>query len=1085
MKFFFQRRPACFQGCLCIFCALALLCSPCCSTNTAAQTHVPKGKTDISLCILSADSIPMVSVQAISALTGKRTKTDTKGFFTLKGLPVNDTLVFLLDNQLVRSMPLSALTGRQNITIRTLDNVTVFSNGYTSYTNRTNTGSLDFMDNKLVNRAVGPYILDRLNGVSSGVYLDPAEGHPPVTIRGMATLTTDNRTGSASPLIVVDNFPYEGDIGNINPNDIENVTVLKDAAAASIWGAKAGNGVIVITTKKGVAGKLKTGVTANTTVTGRPDLYAQSTMRSTDFIAVEKMLFEQGFYDADINNATTFPVLSPAVALLNRHRLGNMSDAALSDSLAYLGTLDVRRDLSAYYYQKAVSQQYAVSLSGGNNTATYYSSIGYDKIGSNAAGDAKHRVTLRNGLNLRPVEKLRLAFSFQGTFSKNYNNNPGAVSTANGKSLYPYASLADKNGHPLAIERGYRSGFKDTAGGGLLLDWGYLPLNELDYADNTTSLTDILAGVNIKYHVLDGLDADFLYQFENAVTKGRNYYSTQTYFTRNLVNLYSQTAGSTVSRPLPLGGILDATNGQMQSHSFRLQLDYNKKWGQDWLVDALVGGELRQKHATDGQYRTYGYNDDNLSFVGVNWNTVYPTLDNLAGNQAIPNIQAFSDYTDRFISGYAKTVACYKGKYLLSASARKDGANILGHNTNDKWKPLWSLGTGWILSNERFWTPSWWSYLKIRGSYGYSGNMNNSISPYTTIVQNSIRSSTLSTLPSNSIYTVENDDLKWETVKTVDMGMDFTWLNGRVSGTLDWYLKNATDVISPVQADPTTGQVSLYKNAASLKGHGWDISLHSKNLTGPVQWNSHILFSYNRMLVKQYYFESQPTNMVGNGASVTPIIGKEPFAIISYKWGGLNAADGSPIGYLNGAQSMDYAQIVGNATQDDIVYNGAATPLYFGSFRNDVSFRHFTLSFNILYRFSYYFRRASINYYSLYNSWVSNADYEKRWQNPGDEKKTDVPSMDYPANSYRDRLYSFSSATVSRADHIRLQDIKLSYGATVRNKRFSSVPVSLDFYLMCNNVGILWRENKYRLDPDAGNGIPNPRSMTLGVNIHL
>ncbi|RYE38515.1 MAG: SusC/RagA family TonB-linked outer membrane protein, partial [Sphingobacteriales bacterium] len=242
----------------------------------------------------------------------------------------------------------------------TLQEVTI-NTGYQSIPTERATGSFVQVDQALFNRSVSTNVLDRLKDVVPGLTFNNGvgvqTGENDISIRGRSTIFA-----KADPLIVLDNFPYEGALENINPNDIESITILKDAAAASIWGAKAGNGVIVITTKKGSFNQpLQINFNTNAVLTGRPNLFNQPLISSADYIETEQMLFANDFYKGTESGSGKSP-LTPVIELLIAKR-DNLMDATEVDTrIAALKTADVRNDLAKYFYRKGINQQYAVNL---------------------------------------------------------------------------------------------------------------------------------------------------------------------------------------------------------------------------------------------------------------------------------------------------------------------------------------------------------------------------------------------------------------------------------------------------------------------------------------------------------------------------------------------------------------------------------------------------------------------------------------------------------------------------------------------------------------------------------------------------
>jgi hypothetical protein len=329
----------------------------------------------------------------------------------------------------------------------------------------------------------------------------------------------------------------------------------------------------------------------------------------------------------------------------------------------------------------------------------------------------------------------------------------------------------------------------------------------------------------------------------------------------------------------------------------------------------------------------------------------------------------------------------------------------------------------------------------------------------------------------------------------LNLGVDFALKNDIISGSVEYYFKKGTDIIGDNALAPSTGFLNLNFNTntvkgnfADMKGNGWDVQLYSKNISGTFIWNSQFLFSYSTDKVTHYGGTNPPSQLVSYGAGangfVVPNEGKPVYGIYSFRWAGLDGATGDPLGYVSDTISKNYALLANPTRKEDIQYNGPARPQFYGAFGNTFSYRHLSLFVNITYKFEYYFKRFSVNYYNLVNYYSGNKDYSIRWQKPGDEKATQVPSLVYPANYSRDIFYNSSSILVEKGDHMRLQNISLSYA--LDKTIWARLPLShLQLYAYINNVGILWRANKEGLDPDYPLGIPAPRSYALGLRVNF
>jgi len=938
------------------------------------------------------------------------------------------------------------------------------STGYQQIPKDRATGSFGYLGNELVERSTGTNIIDRLRDVTPGLTFNQV-GSNQLSIRGTSTINAN-----AEPLIVVDNFPYEGDISSINPNDVENITILKDAAAASQWGARAGNGVIVITTKKGKRQQpLRFAFNGNITIGQKPDPYYAPKMSTADYIATETRLFNEGVYAA--NESSVYrPPLSPVVELLIRQRDDPARAAEVDRQLAALKQIDVREEYGRYFYRSPLRQQYALNMNGGSEKQQYYLSVGYDRNAQDLVRNDDHRFTLNaNNTYYLLHDKLELTTAVYLAENGRSNNNDGTgflgISNAD---LYPYAQLADESGNPLSVARLYRQSFVDEASQAGLLDWNYRPLDELRLADNTYRERNYRINGTLHYRFTTDLSASVLYQYAHGEGIGRDYMSPDAYYVRNMINNITQiSADGSLTRPIPLGGIIDYGYLDTYSHNVRAQVNYTKKWKDQHDFTGLAGAEMRTLNSLQNQFRWYGYDAEHATNKAVDYLSLFPRfVTEQAAPIGIANLDGQTDLTDRFISYYGNAAYSYRSKYTFSASARIDRSNLFGVKTNQKGVPLWSTGAAWTLSNEGFYHITWLPYLKLRTTYGYSGNVDKSLSAYTTASYNS-GTGTLSRLPFATIVNPPNEALRWERIRMANIGLDFRLSSG-VDGSVEYYNKKGTDLIGTTPFPPSTGITSFTGNFADTKGHGWDIILNSDNLKGPFKWNTNLFFSYVKDVVTAYKQAATVSSFtyIQRTYASTPREGKPLYAIYSYRWAGLDPETGNPRGYLNGEPSMDYSKIRSGTTLDDMVYNGPARPTSFGSLRNTFRYRQFSLSFNIAYQLGFYFKKKSIAYGTNYGL-GGHGDYDLRWKQKGDEEFTDVPSVPATAdrtNANRTSIYIYSEALVDRGDHIRLQDVRLDYMLPQRALKKLGMQ-QLNFYVYANNVALLWTANKWHTDP--------------------
>ncbi|NCU06080.1 MAG: TonB-dependent receptor plug domain-containing protein, partial [Chitinophagaceae bacterium] len=471
-----------------------------------AQSGMLKGK------VIDSDgkSISGASVQA--RLSGNITKTNEHGEFSMPTILTADTVeISFVGYETFRQFISSGIFHTITLVPKTISLEEVQINtGYQTKAKERLTGSFAQVDNKLFNQQVSPDVLSRLEAITSGLTVvgRATGGQGQIRVRGLSTIN-----GIRDVLIVVDNFPYEGNINNINPNDVESITVLKDAAAASTWGAKAGNGVVVITTKKG---KLNQPFTiefnSNLTVTEEPDLYYQPKIPAAEIIGLEQFLFSKQYRFSDtVNNQR--PPFSPVYELLFKRRRGLISATDSAALIDQLKASDIRREFLRHMYGKAINQQYAINMRGGSSKMAWLFSSGFDRNIDNLSATYT-RFNLRFENTYMPVKNLQVFSSVYISGSKSKNGKPGYGDLSSSAGVQPYIQFTDENGTPVPFATKYRQAYLDTAGAGKLLNWNYYPLNDYQYVNKTTDLLDILTNAGLQYKLTSYLSVDLKYQYQ-------------------------------------------------------------------------------------------------------------------------------------------------------------------------------------------------------------------------------------------------------------------------------------------------------------------------------------------------------------------------------------------------------------------------------------------------------------------------------------------------------------------------------------------------------------------------------------------
>jgi len=974
-----------------------------------------------------------------------------------------------------------------------LDEVEVVSTGYQKIPKERATGSFEFVDNKLLNRKVSTDFVSRLEdvvpGISSSKYSSNGNSRGKllnINVRGVSSLNSN-----LWPLIVIDGVPYvnnfddlTGYFNNINPNDIENISVLKDAAAASIWGTQSGNGVIVITTKKGKFNQpLQLTFNSNITVGQKPDLYYMPQMSSSDYIDAEKFLFEKGYYNSRMNRYSYN--ISPVIQLLKKQKEGRVGQVEVDAEMDRLRKIDMRDDFLKYIYRPAVNQQYNIQLKGGSEKVNTLISLGYDKNSRNLVTSAYDRLTVKNNTQFRPIKKLFLELGMTYTESQSKEADVFWHYNVMGRGMgnFPYMQLADEKGNPLVVDAiGYNPIFRDTVAGGRLLDWRFRPLAELNETSRISKVRELMLNSSLRYELLPKLNVAAHFAYQRASQPMEAWRGLGSVEQRATLNYYTSWNADVVTYSMPMGDYLNRQQRDNATYLGRIQADYEKIWTELHRINLLAGAEVRQVRSEGTGTTMWGYNKENGNFAPVQWGKTVSVLNGIAGQAILRDFSSIDGYTNWYTALFANANYAYNDKYMLSASLRKDASNLFGVKTNDRGKPFWSVGGSWLLSKENF-MPGIIDLLKLRLTYGYNGNVNNSTTAYPIMYRESMPHY-ITNQPYGYIQTPPNPSLRWERVGTYNLGLDFELLKNRISGSVEYYHKDAKDLIAETQLDPSTGFQTMMVNSANIRGRGVDLSLQSVNIQqGLFSWTSNLIFSYNRNKVAKSFRSNVTGNSyISSEPFMTPFEGMDVYSLLSYKWAGLDPENGDPRGYVNGEISKDYIALYGNSSVWDMDNNGSAVPVYFGAFRNTFRYGKLELSCNIGYQLGHKFRRTSFESYRFADIGAGHADYARRWQQPGDELRTNVPAFNYPTNMFATSFYTYSTALVDKADQIKLRDIQLNYMFGPLKKWGIQ---TMNIYAYAQNIGTLWRANKYGFDPEFGNGWPDPMTFSLGVNLTI
>jgi len=977
------------------------------------------------------------------------------------------------------------LHGERTITIRmraaasNLTEVDIVSTGYQQLNKERATGSFGIVTAKELDQFPVVSVLERLQGLVPGVNISTKttagkSRNGTINIRGISTLVSSYTKVSTDPLLVIDGFPSQQSITNgafdfINPDDIQQITFLKDAAAASIWGIQAANGVIVITTKKGIRNSKPVFNFSTTFGTSkRPRANYGKMMSMTDYIAVEKELIDKGILRDPV--LTTTGILpennSQAQAIIFSAKRGEITDVQRDQQLAALAKNDNSDQVSNLLLQPPTTRQYNLSLSGGGINSSYFISgyfynedrsyksntnRGYSLKASNVSSLANGHVTVTSDL------------SVGNTRDKINGAAVRAMSIFSG-GLRPYDMLEDNSGNkiyydvttvPLIARNLESKGY---------LPFRYSPIDELDYSNTLNTSNNINLNLAVNGKITSWLGVNVSGNIGRTYSENEIYWEPDSYEARMMVNK-GTSLSSTGARiyGLPIGGKLSLGNSLGRTYSLRGQVDVHKNWENKHELNILIGNEIREQYTKSSSETRYGYDKLINSYRIVNptvgYKDMYGTTQTIGATSG-----PVTEKTTRALSYYANGSYTFDTKYTVSGSARFDDYNLLGVDRRKRAIPLWSAGLKWNLKNEEFIKNiSWLNQLSMRGTYGFSGNAPQGYAPVAVI--NLLGNDYYTGYPYGLIATPAVDNLGWEKTRMINYGLDFSLFNSRVSGSVEYYRKHSTDIIWSMPINGTYGYSSTLFNTANLDGKGVDIGLNFIPLIEKdFKWTTTLNISYNTNVVHDVRFKT-PT---GSFSPENLYDGYPSDYLFSYVWGGLDATGQSLIKdpKIPGKTYtvMDYPY------QDIREYSGRTTSPWYGSFGHTFQYKQWELSFQFMYALGGVFRKpsvVSIGFSNTVNVGRS-GDLDERWRVPGDEAFANVPGLVFGANSnYFQSLgrYSESDYLIRSRSNVKLQQVMMSYSVPPRFLNRYGIK-TLTFSAVARNLGMIWAANKENLDPD-------------------
>ncbi|WP_165798445.1 SusC/RagA family TonB-linked outer membrane protein [Chitinophaga costaii] len=982
------------------------------------------------------------------------------------------------------------------------------STGYQTIGKESTTGSYGVITAKELKENPSLNLLEKMNGLVPGMRVDPRNNS--VQIRTFNSLTPD--VTANAPLIVIDGFPAlqnnlvsnpgtllsrtsspdktNAILNTFNPDDIESITVLKDAAAASIWGSQAANGVIVIETKKGHRGQ-QPSLTASAalSVSAPPNLNQMKVMNSAEYIDMEKDLFDKGFFQ-DPNSYWRQPPTSEAVQLMFDAQDGKITAAQRDQELARLGAVNNKKQLTDNLLRNAVTQQYNLSVSGGGVNSNYYVSGHYAKDNPiYKYNDAQSYGLTANLNNTFLHDRVTLSTGIDYTYNNSLlNSMPQTLLTPGMQGIRPYETLFDANGQPTTKYLAFSQPVVDSFSRLGFLPWSFTPMDEINstyttYKTNTTRIIAGLHGIVTNWLSLDVKGSLSKYNTFMNYLQGENSYTI-----KDLLNTGTYNDNGKLIFGVPRGDILKTSNTISDDYSLRFQLNINKHFGEDHAFSFLAGNEFRQNRVQGYLDTYYGYDKDASNSVVVNPTTPYKTY--LGTTTTLGSTDNYINQSIiRYLSYFGNATYSYKNKYFISGSARFDDYTQVGLERRKRAKPFWSGGVKWEVLKEDFMKKvTFLDQLSVRATLGTGGRVPvggqlNSLYQYGGIDQ-------ITGLPYGSITTPGDLDLGWETTRTLNFGLDAALLHNRLRVSFDIYDKKTTDLIITASVDPTYGWTSLSYNSGNMTGHGYEGSI-SGDIVRNRNWTATTTFNlaYTKTEVTDSRYAPNDLTFVPGSPHI--LKGYPVDNLFAYRWAGLSNKGQPQIYDATGKIIPDG----GTINFADLKYMGRTTPAFYGGFSQTVRYKSLQLRAMITYSLGYkiFYDPINVNNLPFNNSASGFLSDSKalvnRWRKPGDEANTNIPSLlDLTVNGKSD--FAYADINVLSGSNIRLTQLALSYSFPERILKSTNVIKAMSLGMAASNLGLIWKANHAGVDPDyifTGNYSsmkPTP-NFNFNVNITL
>lgn len=1004
-----------------------------------------------------------------------------------------------------------AVNGRNTITIALksdivqLDEVVV--TGYQVLRKEQMTGAVGIVNSKVLDQRIitDGNIAKSLEGQIAGMYVNPLNPNE-IQIRGVSTFNAVSQ-----PLLVIDGFPSGMSLSDLNPNDVASVSLLKDAAAAAIYGVRASNGVIVITTRKGENGtKTKFSARANIGLQPIPDMGYTDILRGQKYVETQRAIINisEDKRDYYTRTGSYYSKVHATQFDLNENKITSAKAEEIFSQIAAQDNLKQYEDL---FLQNRINRQVDIDMSGGSERATYMVSANYMDNDLLTSGTKYQRVTvnMKGDYQLSKIFRMNAAI-FYGAQKSNGKTLPRI------QDFLPYEQLIDENGNSLPTlyapsQWRYGNATIDPEINKQLMakgnkDFDYYPYDEFQLNTSNSNTNNIRMQGMLQAKIIDGITIEAGGAYERSSGKNSQFYHKESFYMRDMMNTHSEFAknGDLISG-IPNGAMIKNTFRGTDDYTLRIQANINKTFASKHNISAIAGAELRKTVSSSNLDTRFGYDDQTLLSIPMNierltsatWANPFPSIyGSWYGGGILFYDQYFKEtYVDnRFVSFYANAAYTFDQRYVLTGSFRIDESNLFGSDPKYRYKPLWSVGISWNARNEQFLSDvKWLDLLKVRFSTGFNGNIAKNNGPFI-ITESRINSRMPNSPTYNRITSAKNESLRWEQTQNYNAGIDIAVFSNRLSATVDYYYKYSKDLLGDTGLDPTSGFSSLMQNYAEMSNKGIEVTLESLNIkTSKFSWGSQLTASFNQNKVekvkdRQYnnsYYKTQYR-----------VVSKEyPVdALFSYDYRGLNNK-----GQLLVNDGSAIRPLIDPFTTDDIplealMYSGTTTPKYTVGFGNTLSYENFDLYFMFIFNGGQVMRTLA----PLPSDRTLLKGSENFWTKSGDEAHTMVPGLNSTVlaededgwyDSYATFAYKYANSFVRKADYVKLRELTLTY--RLPGKWLQKVKIdTLRLRLQASN---LWRytPSGNDIDPEAIDPVSGIKLMpitptyTFGITLNF